>query len=257
MKTLPICIFTHNRTQVACATVRALLRNLKADGYDMWYILCDDRSKPGHVNAVKAAFNEFGVKPTVFLNDERRWGLGASMNRGLEAALAHNDVCLRLEDDWMLDRPLDVGRWASVMNDRSIGAVRLGMMFRKDYELNDFGDGLMKLVSAKGRRFNFNNQVALVHCGVHYLCGGYKENESPQIVERDMADRFNEQTHFGLLSPWICWPKGWARCRYYDPTLPFVHIGRSTIGNRSGDVPTKYMRLNDPEEDVRLRARFA
>lgn len=255
-KILPVCIFTKNRTMVACATIEALLSKLTADGYKMHYIVCDDRSKPGHLGAIKSVFDRFGEKPTVLVNDSKRWGLGASMNNGLEAAFNMSDVCLRMEDDWMLDRPLDIGSWASCMDELSIGSIRLGMMFRNEYELKKFGNGLLRLSSDSNRRYNFNNQIALVTRACYDLCGKYLENAFPQDVERDMADKFNQETHFGVLSPWVCWPEGWARKKYYDKTLPFVHIGRSSIGHNY-QIPFRYHDLNNPEFDEKLRAKYA
>jgi hypothetical protein len=256
MKTLPVCIFTRDRTSCARACVDALLRNLSCTGYSIRYIICDDRSKPGHVPAVVDVLSRAGAAVSVHLNDGKRWGLGASMNKGLEDAFKDSHLCLRIEDDWLLKRPLDLGKWADCMDRLSIGSVRLGMMFRKPYELREFEEGLLKVKSDPGRRFTFNNQVALVSDSVYDLCGPYVENRPPNIVEREMADRYNVVTDKCNLSPWVCWPKGWATCKYYDETMAFDHIGKSTINHRYA-IPAKYVALNDPELDRKVRDKFS
>lgn len=246
MKTLPVCIFTHNRTKVACATVNALLDHLKCPGWRIRYILCDDLSRPGHVDAVVREFEKRGITPSVHLNDERRHGLGASMNRGLDDAFDTSHVCLRLEDDWLLKRDLDVSEWAGKMDDAAIGSIRLGMMFREPDELIPFGMGLKRVKSRPCRVMTFNNQVALVTDAVYDACGtAYPENVRPEIVERVMADAYNKATGKCSTSPWVCWPNGWDTMTYYGPKMAFDHIGVSTIGHRQYAIPTRYGGLQE------------
>lgn len=256
MKTLPVCIFTHNRTACALATVEGLLTNLKCTGRQIKYIVCDDRSEPGHVNAIVERFRESGIEPVVKLNDDGHAGLGASMNKGLEEAFSCSYECLRLEDDWFLKRPLDLGVWADKMDELSIGSVRLGMMFRKPNELLPYKEGLLRVKSEKYRTFTFNNQVALVSDQVYALTGPYLENAWAPDVERDMAIKYNRVTHRCELSPYVCWPNGWETMSYYGEKMAFDHIGESTL-NHKYKIPAKYGKLNDPELDRNIRAKFA
>ena len=135
MRTLPVAIFTHDRTACAMAVVDSLIRNLRCGERRIEWILCDDRSKPGHVAAVVDVFRRAGIEPTVHLNNDGRTGLGAAMNKGLVDAFGRSHECLRIEDDWLLKRPLDLGDWVEDMDKLSIGSLRLGMMFRKPHEL--------------------------------------------------------------------------------------------------------------------------
>jgi len=256
MKTLPVCIFTHNRTACALATVEGLLTNLKCTGRKIKYIVCDDRSEPGHVNAIVARFKMSGIEPSVHLNNDGRIGLGASMNKGLEDAFQSSYECLRLEDDWLLKRPLDLGKWADCMDRLSIGSIRLGMMFRKPHELVPFKNGLLRMKPDANRTYSFNNQVALVSDQIYQLTGRYVENRHPQATERDMAIKFNKATHNGMLSPYVCWPAGWETMSHYGSNMAFDHIGVSTLGHKYA-VPEKYARINDPEFDRSIREKFA
>lgn len=256
MRILPVAVFTHDRTACACACVDAMIRNLRCGDRRIEWILCDDRSKPGHVEAILDVFHRYGIDPSVHLNNDGRTGLGASMNKGLVDAFGRSHECLRTEDDWLLKRPLDIGDWVKSMDKLSIGSLRLGMMFRKPYELLKYAEGLLRVVSDPSRTFTFNNQIAVVTDTVYDLCGLYEENVDPAKVERGMAIKYNMITSKCKASPWTCWPEGWATSKYYDDTLAFDHVGKSTIGH-GYRIPAKYDRLNDPETDRRIRDRFS
>ena len=246
MRTLPVAIFTHNRTKVACAVVNSLLDHLKCPGWRIRYIVCDDLSRPGHVDELVKAFTDRGVEPSVHLNDEKRHGLGASMNKGLEDAFDTSRVCLRTEDDWLLKRDLDISDWANVMDKMSIGSIRLGMLFRFPDELVPIGHGLLKVKSRPKRRMTMNNQIALVTDALYDVCGrAYPENVAPNVVERTMADAYSEATDNGHLTPWTCWPEGWETRSYRGPNMAFEHIGASTLGHDCYPVPPQYLHLQD------------
>ena len=259
METLPIVLLTKDRTGCACATVDALLSNLGAYGYSPRHIVCDDMSVPGHVEAVVAVYRRHGVEPVVHVTTDGRHGLGASMNIGLEDAFSDPGAtkCLRLEDDWMLDRPLDIGPWVAKMDRLWIGSLRLGMMYRHGNELTPFqgSPDLMKVRSAYHQLFTFNNQVAVVTRELTDLIGKYPENVKPSDAERTAAYRHNHATGYGSMPPYVAWPSGWDTFSQYGRNLPFVHIGVSLSGHsKMYRIPARYMKFNDPAEDRRLRA---
>ena len=243
MKPLPICFFTHKRTKLARYVIRSLKDNLSADGYVPAFILCHDGSCKEHVDALRDEAGDWLYAVT----DSERRGLGASMNLGIEKALSISDVFLRMEDDWILQRPLEVGPWADFMKKDSVGVIRMGMMFRDHDELEPYGPkelGLLRMRPHPNRTYNVNNQVALIHEQVHHLCGKYRENCTAQASERDFADKFNMVTSNCVASPWVCWPKGWATKTYDAKSLGFVHAGKSTLGHSQYSVPERYKWLN-------------
>lgn len=244
MTPLPICLFTKDRTRIACLTIDRLKENLSAPGYYPAMIICDDGSKKGHVHELAEHAGNW-LYQTIDVNGR---GLGASMNAGLQQAFQLSDVVLRMEDDWILERPLNIGPWVDLMKEDSIGAIRMGMMFRDDDELVPYGDpkyGLLRMVrAAKKRTYNINNQVALVHEMMYDIVGPYKEGCQPQDCERDFAMRFNKETGNLASSPWICWPKGWATKTYDDPSMAFIHAGKSTLGHHQYTVPERYKDYN-------------
>ena len=246
MKPLPICVFTKNRTGTAAFVIDSLKRNLTASGYVPKIIICDDGSEPGHVDTLARHAGDW-LHSTLNVNGR---GLGASMNAGLNIGFSMSDVVLRMEDDWVLQKPLEIGPWLDFMHsDGRVGAIRMGMMFRLPDELFPMEPeelGLLKLKSKResGRIYNLNNQVALVHEQVYDLVGPYREGVHPQESEKDFAIRFNHVTENGLLSPHVCWPKGWALQKTDDPSMAFIHAGKSTLGHFKYKVPERYRKYS-------------
>ena len=168
------------------------------------------------------------------------------MNRRLVDAFSTSPVCLRMEDDWLLKRDLDLGEWAGGMRAWGVGSVRLGMMFRERDELLPFGHGLLRVRSRPNRVMTFNNQIALVSEDVYLRCGtAYPENVPPHVVERTMADAYNRTTGRCSSPPWTCWPEGWDTMAYYGGGMAFDHIGRSTIGHKCYRIPARYDGLQE------------
>ena len=257
MNVLPVVLFTKNRTGCACAVADALLTNLSASGYRIRHVVCDDQSAPGHLDAVLAVYRRHGVEPSVHVTTSTRFGLGASMNIGLEDAFSDSDKCLRIEDDWLLTRPLDIGPLVDRMDGLDIGLIRLGMLFRMPSELVRVPEcrELLIVKSKQCQAFTFNNQLGVVTRKVHELAGMYRENCRASETERAMGNAYNRVTKFGSKPPYVAWPAGWATYRHYDPTLPFAHIGVSIVGHRKMyKIPEKYLKYNDSGLVARLRA---
>ena len=182
------------------------------------------------------------------------------MNLGLEDAFSTSDKCLRMEDDWLLKRPLDVGPWVAKMDRLKIGSLRLGMMFRKRHELQLFRDDpdkdLWKVCSAHRQRFTFNNQLAIVSKELQDAIGPYPENVPPPVTEKQAGDRYNRLTEYGSRAPYVAWPAAWETQVYYGPNMAFAHIGASISGHHHMyRVPEKYLVYNDPERVRALRER--
>lgn len=258
MKELPVVIFTKNRTGCAVATVKALMKNLRHTGYDLRYIVCDDRSEPGHIEAILKVFRDYGIEPTVHVANFRRNNLGAVMNMGLQDAFRTSDRCFRLEDDWLLKCVFDIGPMADALNDPDVCCVRLGATCRDDKEMAKYGNGrFLRFITgepAKKRFFYFNNQLAVVSRSIHEKLGFYPENVTASKVERYMASKYNGLTSNCSKPPYVLWPAGFARNRMYEESLPFAHIGESLVGHKGTyKIPEQYKKYNSPREVERLR----
>ena len=238
---LPVVFFTKDRTRTAAEAISRLVKYLSCGGMEIVFVIADDGSMEGHLDRLEAVVHDL---PHCFTQSGGS-GLPASMNLGIAAALSLSDVFLRTEDDWMLEKPLDVSRWVEDVRRGPAGVVRLGMMFRDPDEFTPYpNDGsLMRLRSRPGRVCDVNNQVAIVGEQVHCLVGGYSEDLPADKAEVDFAIRFGKATDKGSLSPWVCWPKGWPLGKMDDPSLFFIHAGKSSLGHGRYAIPDRYRHL--------------
>ena len=102
-----VLMTTHNRTNVACAVIDSLVKNLKYP--KLKWCISDDRSDEGHVEKLVEQFKKNGINEVhVERTTKDRYGLGASLNNGLKYAWTNSEYVLRIEDDWILERKLDI-----------------------------------------------------------------------------------------------------------------------------------------------------
>lgn len=228
---LPILFFTHNRTETAIRTLHGLFDRL--DYPSVHYLICDDRSTPDHLDTIRIELERFGKSYKILSTNTSHYGLGASMNNGLHEGFQLADVVLRMEDDWFLTKPFQPYPYIDFLQTHpESGAIRLGMMFRKETELKSENDFLFRVYSELHRTMTFNNQIAFVHKRVHDELGFYEENVHPDIVEKKMAYAYNRVTNKGRNGKLnVYWPVGWPINTYGNPETFFLHIGDSTIGH--------------------------
>lgn len=254
----PICVvmFTHNRTHVATAVIKSLVRNIVYP--NIKWIISDDRSNPGHVEDICDLMRQMKISPIVCRTDSKRWGLGASMNNGLREAFKHSDIVLRTEDDWYLEKKLYLEPMVELLKkNKEAAGIRLAMV----------GKGVAtdpKITLAKGYKslvggtssWVFNNQVMLVHKRTHDMLGWYKENVGADKEETEFKDRFNEKTDSGKKKLHLFCPNGIKWNTLDDPSLWFIHVGRSTLGHEVYREPQRYSwiyKVNDPKKAKEIK----
>ena len=237
-----VIVTTHDRTSTAKLTLESLVARLKYD--NLKWIIADDRSSRGHVRALVEHMVSLGVKDVVATEtDENHWGLGASLNNALEAAFRSCNVVLTTEDDWYLQKELDLAPLVKIVNENeNIATIRLGAMFKSlDHLVDSSVPGYYKVTN--GSRFSedktrmlLNLQVAVRHRRLYDTLGYYAENKKPDEVESGMNEKFCSYTQEGLSdSLVVLWPKDFERETLDSRTNPFVHFGESTCGH---DYPT-------------------
>lgn len=122
-----VVFLTHDRTEVARECLRCLIKNLKYK--KLRWIISDDMSHQGHVERLKQVLDECNVQDYVFLNTtEYGNGLGASMNNGLREAFCTSDLVLTVEDDWMLQKKLDISKMVKLIRQNNVSMIRLGTL---------------------------------------------------------------------------------------------------------------------------------
>lgn len=235
--TVAVIITTHNRTETAITTIKSLTKHLKYD--NIVWILADDRSEPGHIEALVEKFDELGVHDLIVTrtNDEH-WGLGASLNNALKRAFKITDVVLTTEDDWFLQYDFDLTKYVDVIrNDPRVCTIRLGAINTiQDCLVRSDVDGFYevslskyKYVTEKEHRGNMmlNLQVALRHSRLFKRTGFLPENSRPDTVEYALNKKY--LTYCSGMK--ILWPDTFDTKTLCNETNPFLHFGKSTVGH--------------------------
>ena len=240
---LSVIFQTHNRTATACYCLESLCKNLKYDG-KIHFCICDDRSMPGHVDNLVEVLRKNGVSSfSLHFTDDRRWGLGASINNGLSWSFKFTDFVLTTEDDFLLRRRFDITPYVAEAAKPDVAGIKLAANSEYLSPVVESGHHGFKKVTGSRRyhfsqRYTFNNLVMLRHRRVYDRIGMYLENVYPEIMEMDAMFRFNKETVNGTADDLkILWPSR-LKLNTYD-TEWFVHIGKSTLGHEAGKATAK------------------
>ena len=255
---LPIVFCTHDRTAVACYCLYHLAKNLRYENKIKW-IISDDRSVDGHVDALVRTIKEAGVPGTdvvVFKADNERFGLGASLNSGLSYGYELSDVVLTVEDDWLLHDKFDITRFVATAMSGDVAGVRMGGLTTKYCSLlpsNHYGFSTVTGNNnvPKKNHYVYNLQCMLRHRMVFDALGMFPENCSTNTVEETMKDLFNDKTLSGNnRSMQVLWPNE-LRVNSLCAGI-FEHIGRTTVGHNKYVVPSRWSYMNEDDADERI-----
>ena len=252
-----VVFFTHERTRVAKYCLKKLVENLKYE--KLRWVLSDDRSHEGHVEELLEVLKSHGIEDVaVCRTSESRHGLGASMNNGLKEAFKTSEVVLRVEDDWLLEKPLDLKRHVeTLMKNQRVAGIRIGMVGGGvDEERGRLYPGYKTLCGGNVKSWLFVNQVFLVHKRVHDALGWYSEDGNADKVEVDFKERYNKYSSNGHQRMFVLVPREMKWRTFDDPSLWFIHVGRSMLGHAIYRPPKRYEWLyNSPEDIAERKAR--
>ena len=218
---ISVCITTYDsgngiRTPIAQKTIDSLQKFLV--GEITWF-LNDDSTVDTHVlNFPGEILRSYGK------------GVGKAKNDLLNRAFQVSPFVLLLEDDWVLTEPFHLAPHEEVLNDPSVGIVRLGYlggMMDAHYESIGFYN-FWRLTRGTGV-YVYSGQVSLRHKRFYDAVGYHQEGVSPGEEELEMCKRFNGTDN----APDNIW------CAKYPTGLnegPFKNIGMDYSTN--GVIPT-------------------
>jgi len=247
-----VAMMTHNRTRIACAVIESLVRNIVYP--NLKWCISDDRSDQGHVEALVECFRKNGVEDVnVCKSTSTRYGLGASMNQALDYAFGQSDFILTTEDDWILEKELDLsGMVRMMMTDSTIAMIRLAAINRAERKQSDH-PGFDEIYGLKSNVSLMNMQVALRHRRLYSLCGKYRENCSTDTCEMTMEKQYNRLTDNGRTGNCkILIPSFIPSHVLDDPSLMFIHVGVSTVGHGEYSIPSRYRYLYETETSTKF-----
>lgn len=124
--TLGIMLFTYNRIEYAKATIRACLDNIRYSG-DIIFHIADDGSSEEYRKELLYFAGCWANITHLGVSNSQRGGYGASYNAATMLVHPRAEIVLPLEDDWKLERPLELDPLVRVlMTEPSIGCIRMG-----------------------------------------------------------------------------------------------------------------------------------
>lgn len=124
--TVCIVLLTYKRTDLALRTIQGVVENLDYPKRT-WYI-ADDGSPQEHMNALISELRNRGESLYAYHNENfyMRPYCGKGWNHALQRVHTLTDYVLWLEDDWYLQRPLDIRPYVRLLMERSdVGIVTM------------------------------------------------------------------------------------------------------------------------------------
>ncbi len=206
-------IVTYRRLPLALQTIRSVKDMV--DYSNIGFHIADDGSGEEYVTALR---EEIGDAHHVTGTDSARAGVGRNMNMGIEAALQRADLWLHLEDDWALQKPLELEPCVRLLQeDDTVGMVRLGRMSGGvTGETMGGADRLWWRLKRNSDTYVFSGNAALRHRRFHAAYGPYREGLMPGQTELTYCATFNKKN-----GPDIAWPA------WLSTQDAFLHIGDS------------------------------
>lgn len=264
---LPIIIVGKDRTRMTCAVIDALLKHIK--NANPYFICVSDRSRAGHDKVVESHLNKIGVSNHEVIRtlpEEDRYGWGAAMNLGLSCAF---DVCqeatcaLMVDNDWILQRDLDIDKYLYAFAFSSIGAITFKhIYFGTNVSLKEttLSDGSTYLLRSKGDedRYSFTAEIGcmLITRRMYEEYGEFEENCKTDATEWNFCNWYNGMS--GELKDqrglWFATDKDLRHDSLNGEGHVFTHVGivSQHEGKHQWECPEEYLYLSTDEEDARV-----
>lgn len=170
-------------------------KHLKLSSGKIHLHLADDGTTEEWFNVLKLeAQNTWSLKgdAKVTFSQQRRKGVGASLNAGIDIAKRTSPFFFYAVDDWELLTDLDLTRWVSVMEDPSIGQIR----FFSHPDLTGkivFLDGLWA-IQIDRHHFAFAHRPALYHTRMIEAYGKFDEMVNAYECEQFYNERYCKES---------------------------------------------------------------
>jgi len=195
---LAICMVTYNRTAEALKTLRSTIKNL---GYPKdkigWYI-ADDGSDDKHHSALLKELNKNDLRILGEHNERIRkegeqdtYNAGKGWNLGLGICHQFSDFVLWLEDDWNLEKPLDLIPYVKILQEREdVGVLTFRILSIGADVFTQGYDGHIYLDYKKTTQYAYSGNPYLRHARFTRHVGWFAEDRSPGLIELEMDDKF-------------------------------------------------------------------
>lgn len=210
-----IILLTFRRTPYAVRTIEAMRKCFKADNY-AWYV-ADGGSPIEHMQAIASALTGEPLLGHHSIMESP----GAMQNRAVRECLKATDILFFLEDDWTLNKELDVRPYLTLLrNTPGLGMVRFGYLgVGSDCRIVGFdGDYYMQFL--RTTQYAYAGGPSIRHRRFVEAYGDFREGVTAGNVEVDYDGRFRMTTGPEIVFP-FAGAAGWG---WFD------HIGEKRAG---------------------------
>lgn len=193
--TLAIVMVTYKRTAEAIVTVSSVSKNLVYPKEKRGWYIADDGSPVEHVNTILAELKDNQGEHVLGYHNEKflpgTFFCGRGWNTALSKAHQYADIILWLEDDWRLERPLDVYPFVRMLLEREdVGIVRLGhLAVGSDVRIVGH-NGVHYLYYLRSTGYAYSGNPLLRHRRYIEAYGTFKEDRNPGEIEVDYDSRY-------------------------------------------------------------------
>lgn len=224
---LPVVITTNGKRRRLCLfTINSLIDNLKFDG-GLFFVVACDRCESDVIYEIGETFRLRGLVDSYRIVSGSEYT--ETLNGAVKAALEMGDVLFRTEDDYVLEKTLDLTRHVGgIKSNPECGIIKFLGPRRAHLKVFTGIDGMVyELPNVKKDRYTLytaSMYPSLMHKRVFEAIGFYSDSSGP--VEEDFCTRFNMQDRMKVM---VFSDKPGDRMN--DGDLWFVHAGRSSMGH--------------------------
>lgn len=202
---LSICLVTYKRTEEAVKTIRSTCANLIYPKQLRSFYIADDGSNLLHVNTLLGELADFGENllgnhSEKFFPDTFHCGKG--WNLGLGICHQNSDFVLFLEDDWVLEKPLDLVPYVKLLTEREdVGAVSFRIL-SVGADVHTVGyEGRHYLKYLRSTQYAYSGNPMLRHARFTQSYGTFAEDRNPGLIELYMDDQYRLRTGPDIWRP--------------------------------------------------------
>lgn len=241
---LPVVVTTNGKRRRLCLFVlNTLLDNLKYDGSLFFCISCD-RCPPEVLSEIGGLFKARGHEGYELVVGS---GFADTLNSTIDSALSMNDVFFRTEDDYVLEKELDLTKFVDIIRtDSGCGAIKFmgprKLATRVDSSIPGMTYILPNTKKDKYSMYTVSMYPSLMHRRTFDAIGKYRFENGK--IEEDFCMRFNMQSKIKVLTF-----SDKPGDRMKDDDLWFVHAGRSAMGHNC-PYNRKYDYLNAQKDEI-------
>lgn len=224
---LAIALVTYKRLEQALRTIESTCANLKYPTEKIKWIIGDDGSDGEYVEKLveviqkKNMIYKYASERMRNEGEEDTYYCGRMWNWALGNAHQYSDYVLWLEDDWILDEPLDLTRYVKLLDQNpNVGAISFRILsIETDVRTKGY-DGKMYVEYLRSSQYAYSGNPILRHARFVEYYGWFHEQRDPGNIELDMDDKYRADAKGAGIGPTIWRPLD------ISPWGAWKHIGK-------------------------------